>query len=77
MFVKEIVFTKEFTSPVFGNVYIGKEVKAKQKEAEKLVENGFAKFKDAPKAKKVKKEEAKHADKSRGSETAPESGSDD
>ena len=38
----KIRFTKHFTSPLFGNVYPGKEVELSNSQAEKWLKTGFA-----------------------------------
>lgn len=47
----EIEFTENFTSPVLGNVYIGKKAKVRKDLADKFIKNGQAKLagsSDAP-----------------------------
>jgi ABC-type arginine transport system ATPase subunit len=50
----QIKFIKEFTSPVFGNVYVTKEVDVDKKTAEKYISAGVAEL--VNEAKQEKKE---------------------
>ena len=40
--MKKITFNRNFTSPVFGNVWIGRTIEVKPKDAEKYVNMGWA-----------------------------------
>lgn len=42
--MKQIKFTKNFSSPVYGNVWIGRELNVKPKEAEKYTNMGWAEY---------------------------------
>ena len=42
--MKKIKFTKNFSSPVYGNVWIGRELNVKPKEAEKYANMGWAEY---------------------------------
>lgn len=55
----KIKFTNSFSSPVFGNVYIGKEVTLRPNEAAKYLNSGMAQEVKAEKPKEVKIEQPK------------------
>ena len=42
--MKKIRFTNNFSSPVYGNVWIGRELGVKPKEAEKYINMGWAEY---------------------------------
>jgi len=40
--MKKICFKKEFTSPIFGDVWLGRIVECKEKIADQMIDRGYA-----------------------------------
>lgn len=55
--MKKIRFTNNFSSPVYGNVWIGRELGVKPKEAEKYINMGWAEYVETVNVTTIKDEE--------------------
>lgn len=53
--MQKIKFLKNFSSPVFGNVWMGRVVSLKSKEAQKYINMDWAELVEEAKSEKVKK----------------------